>query len=341
MLLALPLGAFVLRHLDPQNEMRMRQIAAKQGALRRTLGQPRLLVCGDSSVSFGINPEVLRATTGLASINLGYSAASGALALLGVAEEAAQPGDTLVLSIIPSLMDGAVQSTPEGRLMAMMYGHPEIAVGGREPLIPFTPTERLRTWLSAYSPSQRVVANDLGRRLMGMQGYRYSTCVLDQWGYIANNVVIPHGYGEFHPPKLSQAWHLVLEKYVAWMHARGVRVFYALPWFEVPTGGAERGAQDTRACLDDINQVVEVLRGEPFELKEDTSLFADTEVHLTLTAAAERSRQLGQAVNAVADHQTHLLENAPAPKDETAANTPTTRTPGQVALGVASVASCR
>lgn len=278
----------------------MRQIHIKEAAVARTRGAPRLLVCGDSSVAFGMDPAVLTKTTGMPAINLGYTAGCGALALLGVGDYAAESGDTLVLSIVPGIVSKAPAPEPEGRVLAMMYGRPRIAAGGREPLIPYGVTEHLRTYSGACAPGFRLLLNDAGRFALRMPGFRYEDCAIDDWGYYSGKVIrtptpaedILPVQGAWHP--VLTAWSPALKEFVSRMRSRGVQIVYTLPWIYCSKEAHARAAAHAKAFMDEMSDIMPVVEEPDLGIKLDAELFSDTDVHLTVEGARERSRILGK-----------------------------------------------
>ena len=293
--LALVVGAFYLWRINPQNQVRLRQIHLKNTALARTAGAPRLLVCGDSSVAFGMDPQVLRETTGLSTVNLGYDAGCGALALLAVGARDARAGDVLVVSINPGLLSEQVEPVREGRLLAMLYGDPSIALGGSPPLVPDNLLQRLLTRLSVCSPTQRRMVNDAGRVALRMPGYRYEVCEIDADGYFATKVTLPHNPAVAFPD-FNARWQPVLAAYTRRLQTRGVRVFYALPWAECWPLALPPLRAGTDTYLQKVAEVMPVLHEADLGLKTDPALFSDTAAHLSVEGARQRSRALGEAL---------------------------------------------
>jgi hypothetical protein len=296
-LLGLALGGAYVLWVNPQNRNCLRQIRAKTAALERTKNEARLLVCGDSCVAFGLDPTILKEATGLPTINLGFVAGDGALALLGVADQAAHTGDTLVLSLLPGLLDSNVHPEREGRLLAMLYGQPSIALGGNPPLRPFGVTEHLLTYLSASVPGARLLVNDASRFALHLPGYRYEKCEIDEWGYYTGKVILPHDpfYDEIVPP--SPEWKAVLRQFVDRMQARGVRVYFSMPWHECTAERAALVRRETAAFLTQMGELMPVLREDDLGIKIDRSLFADTDFHLRQEGARARSTALGELLN--------------------------------------------
>lgn len=296
-MLGLGLGGFYLLRINPQDQTRLRQIHIKNAALARTAGHPRLLIGGDSTVAFGVDPAVLRETTGLPTVNLGYDAGCGVLALLGVGDRAAQAGDTLVMGLTAELMSSAVEPTREGRLLAMLYGDPSLAIGGQPALYPGGWLQDARTRLSLFSPTERRMINDAGRALLRMPGFRYENCAIDENGYFAGKVFFPFGpYETF--PAVNLKWKPALTAFVERLHRRGVRVYYALPWLCCRAERMPALQAGAEHYLRDVETMIPVLREPGYGLQTDATLFADTNAHMNVDGARWRSRSLGEILRA-------------------------------------------
>ncbi len=304
-------GAVYLLRINPQDKVRLRQISIKNAALQRTAGQPRLLICGDSSVAFGMDPTVLREVTGLPTVNLGYDASCGVLALLGVGDRAARAGDTLVVEFIVDLLATPAEPVREGRLLAMLYGDPEIALGGTPALLPNGPVQAILTRMSIFSPTEHRMVNDAGRVMLRMPGFRYENCAIDDEGYFTSKVVLPFpSYEAF--ATVNPEWKPVFTEFVARMRRRGVTVYYALPWLECQTEKVETLRVGAETYLQSVEKMIPVLREPGYGLQSDVSLFADTAAHLSVEGAQRRSRSLGEVLKARAG----LSKAQPGPMPE-------------------------
>ena len=294
-LLGLLVGAVYLLRVNPQDQTRLQQIHIKNAALARTAGQPRLLVCGDSTVAFGLDPTVLREVTGLPTVNLGYDAGCGVLALLGVGGRAARSGDTIIVQLTAELMVTPVEPVREGRLLAMLYHDPAIALGGSPGLFPDGLAQAALTRLSLFSPTERRMVNDLGRKLLRMPGFRYENCAIDENGYFTGRVFLPVvPYLAFPTGDLKAL--PTLHEFTMQMQARGVRVFYALPWIYCRPEQIDKLRTEAGAFLRTINEQVPVLREAGYGLQTDPGLYADTGAHPDVEGARRRSRSAGEAL---------------------------------------------
>ena len=279
----------------------MKQIRIKNAALQRTAGRPRLLVLGDSSVAFGIDPTVLHDVTGLPTVNLGYDAGCGVLALLGVGDRSIRKSDVVVVQLNADLLTSPVEPTREGRLLAMLYGEPAIALGGTPGLIPGGFVQTALTWLSLFSPTERRMVNDAGRVLLRMPGYRYEYCEIDDNGYFVGKVVLPFAPSKSFPPdyldnlKYSRP---ILKDFSARMQRRGAQVFYAVPWFQCEPEDVAKLQGQVEVYLQGIDPAMAVLREPGDCVQTDRGLFTDSGVHLSVEGARRRSRALGDVLNA-------------------------------------------
>lgn len=293
LLAAACLGAAYTAWLNPEITWLMQLRDVKQAAAERK-GPDRILLCGGSTVLFGLDSERIAQLTRRPVVNLGLHAGMGAPALLGFAAHFARPGDLLVLSVEPDLFMGAVEPMRLGNQFMVLAGLGDEAMGGVPPIEPTGPAFRTGQWLDVANPGLRQLANHLGKIITGRQVYRYSALRPDRFGYMRGKLQIPHppSHGA---PGLSNDWRTALMRFQAHMQARGVRTVYSLPWFETTLPPDDIRAA-CRKYLLDIGAIMPVLDDFDWQAMGDPDNFADSAGHLSLPGADMRSDALGAAL---------------------------------------------
>lgn len=302
LLAAIALGTWFTAAVDPEMGWMLELHRIKKAALQRAKS-PRILLIGGSSVAFELDPSVIAAGVGQPTVNLGIAAGLGATTLLGYADRAAQPGDLLLLSLEPPLLDegqpgGVFQPTALGRAFAALLRDPAMANGG---------SVRLGEWhflndglatetlLAPSTPGLQRIATYGGRIVFNRPPlFRYSATGFDSNGYAFQKLMLAHPVKP-QTPVLTDRWVAALDRFRRAQEARGVRVVYALPWLEVAPDAHARSLRATAAFLNRMNQVLPVVPDPGCGLiSPDTGLFSDTEAHLTVEGATMRSRQLAE-----------------------------------------------
>lgn len=289
------LGAVYTVRLNPEITWLI-QLRDNKRAAAESKGSDRILLCGGSTVLFGLDSERIAKFTSRPVVNLGLHAGMGAPALLGFAAHFARPGDLLVLSMEPDLFMGKVESMRLGNQFMVLAGMGDEAMGGVPPIAPTGIAFRAGQWLDVANPGLRQLANHLGKIITGRQVYRYSALRPDRFGYMRGKLQLPH------PPAhgtlgISGEWRRALTRFQANMQARGVRMVYSLPWFET-TLPPDAIRETCREYLLDIGAIMPVLDDFDWQAMGDPDNFSDTAGHLSLTGADKRSDALGEALAA-------------------------------------------
>jgi len=191
----------------------------------------RILICGGSSVLFGINAKLATERIDRPVINLGLHANMGGLALLGYVNQYARKGDMIILSIEPDLLAGKVESRKLGNQFMALKGYLRYAMGGRSSLTFQNICDYLKICMDVASPGLQQLINHLGKLILSRPLYRYEDLMADELGYIPKKIHQPHKPSTS-SPTISAAWLSVLSQYAHLMEAKGVQVAYSLPWFE-------------------------------------------------------------------------------------------------------------
>ena len=261
----------------------------KRAAAERAEGE-RVLVMGGSSVLFGVDTDELSRLLGKPAVNLGMHAGMGGLALLGYADSYSRPGDLLVISLEPDLLEGDVRTQRLGDQFLFLAGLSRYAQGGDPPLAPRGRLAPLEAGLSVCAPGLRQLANHAGKWAAGRKMYRYGDLRPNASGYLPEKISM-----DFPPVRdgiaMSPQWRDALAAFVAGQQARGVRVVYSLPWFLVDDPAAACGGY-----LKDLNAFLPIVRDYDWAAMRERANYSDTPAHLSVEGGELRTRALARAL---------------------------------------------
>lgn len=261
---------------------------ARSAALSQS-GKPKYVFAGGSSCAFQIDTKILENEFGIASVNMGFHAGTGAGVVAAVAMAECRPGDTLVLMIEPGLLTEDLAIPQLGYQALEIFVKPEAS----KVLVDLGIYHEADA-LMALRPGLYTVATMIGKWVLGKKDYRYNVQDIQSGGMITTpekrQLLSNSGYSRVVLPKRSLEF---LAGIVEMMKKRDVKVICILPWRygEGPDAvAARRGNED---YLDAVRPIMPVLDDGRLGLLEDAGAFADTSLHMTETAAADRTRGLG------------------------------------------------
>jgi hypothetical protein len=256
-----------------------------------------VMFVGGSTTAFGIDAAALEREGGIPAVNLAMHAGLGPVFLTGMGLTQVEQGDTLVLALEPSFLQGPIESKLFGLQMALLLERPKTVTWYRG-----GPT--LAEWLSALRPGAYHVFTMLGKLAMGKPLYRYSMEDYREGGWLVTNVRVPVGGGaggESEEAVENDQQHLLsadgvdfLKRVREEVEARGGSVVYLLPWSYVSSEHVGRARRQNARLLDEIEQILPVIREETLGAHSVAEDFADTSMHLTEEAAQRRTRALMQ-----------------------------------------------
>jgi hypothetical protein len=255
-------------------------------------------VVGGSSTTFGIDAALIEKKHGLPVANLGLHAGTGPEAIIGFGLAALEKGDTLIVSLEPGILTGPLSDPPNlGTQIAYALGLPEMIRWDRSQPEPMLPRE-----LSRLQPGGENLITMLGKLFLGLPLYRY-----DLSNSLPGGLLITDERRDFDtqihpdcaPPQidLSEEARAFLARLREECSARGIQVAYLLPWVYSPPEKAEPLRQAHNQFLNQVEQILPVLREAKAGVHEIREDFADTNMHLTAEAAAIRSKILGVQVD--------------------------------------------
>jgi len=249
-------------------------------------------VVGGSSTAFAIDAQMLENDYGLPVANLGLHAGMGPEACVGLGFAALKKGDTMILSLEPTMISEETNSKAMGTRFAYGLGKPELLDWRRTR----SPLDSVSSFFQLQPGGYHVVTM-LGKLALGQPLYRYSVDQMRPGGLQVTSekrsLTIPQKDSEAPQQyRLSEDGKRFLKNTKVEAERRGITVAYLLPWSYAPAESSEVLRSANRVLLGEIDEIMPVIF-EPnsgiHTAKED---FADTGQHLTAKAAIMRSTTL-------------------------------------------------
>lgn len=252
----------------------------------------KVIFAGGSMTLFAFQSEELFETKGIQSVNMGMTVGTGTPFLLSVAYEAAQPGDTLILLLEPSLLcSGEMEPTSLSVLTALRNGDLGNAFGHPVWDMP----EDWGLIIGSMRPGAYHSVTALLKVMFGRPPYRYPAGNVDASGYLFMSGVSPElqVFKKLNQPVLSEVGKEVLHFFRKRCDEKGVPLYYSLPWILCETESIGHNRDIYKRLEQDIAEIVPVLTDEYSGCREDPSLFYD-QVHLSPKGASQRTFLLAQ-----------------------------------------------
>jgi hypothetical protein len=290
------IGALYTWFFDP--EMKFWTQAAKQKlawveAVRAKHGYV-IGVVGGSTTTFGIDAEHIEREHGLPVANLGLHVGMGPETLVGFGLSSLRKGDTLVLSLEPSILTEEYPETSKlGSKLSLILGRPEMLEWDQE--VQALPIIKA---LAALPPGGYHVMTMLGKLGLGHPLYRYHISDSRPGGLQVTSERRPSALNQL--THESENWQLsdrgraLLARIRDEAGARGIRVAYLLPWAYVAQPEAEDARERNKQLLATISEYLPVIEESDFGARTNPKEFADSRQHLTQDAA--RTRSMGLAL---------------------------------------------
>lgn len=257
----------------------------KMARAEQVQGSKRVLIVGGSGANYANNAEVMEQELGIPVLNLGLDGPVGLNVILPSILDQVRPGD-IVLLIPEDLIlldeDGLLErSVPFG-----------IAIG-RPGLGGVPPKQLAQGFLMLGVPSLRAITKstiDLIEK-GEMTGY-YSDPFTDH----GDPTVTKYRQGKWwqwtiHKPISNHAIARLTE-FREEVEAKGATLIFSLPWVYGKTD--EKSLTNMKKIAEELEKIAPLIAydNETFNLKTDSSLFADTHHHLVPEARKIRAREL-------------------------------------------------
>ena len=249
-------------------------------------------VIGGSTTTFGIDAESLEREYGLPVANLGLHAGMGPDVCAGFGFAALQPGDTLIVSLEPSMLTEEHSGpTSLGVRMAWALGQPAILDWGNAS----APWQHLVN-PSKLQPGGYHVMTMLGKLALNQPLYRYSVEDSRPGGLQTTSERRPSALSQVGSEgdvvEVSESGHTLLAGIRDEAAARGIRVAYLLPWAYASDAEASQIRQRNKQLLQEVGKYLPVIEEPELGVRTEPDKFADSRQHLTEQAARQRSEQL-------------------------------------------------
>jgi hypothetical protein len=293
-LLAAIVGATYALRFDPElafwteaSKRKLSWVDKMRGKHGRVIG-----IVGGSTTTFAIDAQMLEEICGLPVANLGLHAGMGPEVCAGFGFTALQSGDTLIVSLEPSMLTGE-QSGPTslGVRMAWALGQPAILNWGNVS----APWRHLVN-PAKLQPGGYHVMTMLGKLALAQPPYRYSIKDTRPGGLQTTSERRPSALSEVASDggsiKVSEYGHTLLAEIRDEAAARGIRVAYLLPWAYASNSEANAVRQRNKQLLQEVGKYLPVIEEPELGLQTEPDKFADSRQHLTEQAARKRSEQL-------------------------------------------------
>ena len=263
---------------------------------------PRLLLVGGSATLFGMNAREIEAQTGYHTINLGTHAALGTACILHVAEQAAKPGDTVLVALEYDLYNHGKVKQPWAHSLIVDY------LVARDPAFLGTLTLSEKWTVFMLTPVGRLI-DGIKNRFRAEKPYNdeaigaYSVRNLDAWGDLIHhtrdhqltnregilhlNLALAGGVSEH-----AEGFETIAA-FCNWARSNDVRVLATFPNLcdhaEYQTPPAQRSAQNIKRFFASLNVPVV---GDYTNALFPEDYFFDTMYHLTDEGARARTQIL-------------------------------------------------
>jgi len=254
----------------------------------------KVIVCGGSSTAFSIDGERMLRGHGLPTVNFGLHAGMGPLFLVGIAAEAARPGDTVIVALEPDLLIKPFSSPDLGGQIGMALGRPGLVhasnlTGGRV------------HWVAnalSLRPGAYHFLTLLGKIVLRKPLYRYSPEGMTPSGWQRARDFRPFPEEPVPEGHLSPDARKFLVALRHWGETNHVQVAYSLPWCFVRPPQSAAFQRINARFLAEVAEILPVLKDPALGAHPVREHFADTEWHLTAEGAAARSDALAAQIKA-------------------------------------------
>lgn len=253
--------------------------------------QSKVVIFGGSSCGTSVDGERMLQRHGLPVANLGLHAGMGARVIGRYALEQLRPGDTLLVSVEPSLLTGSIKLESLGVQFA--FATRNLGLLGSPELLEWP------SLLLELRPGGYHALTLAGKIALRQPLYRYSLDELHRSGW--HEVVARRefdGPPEKNQPALSpeaRRWLASLREVCA---GRQVRLAYALPLGYCPDELAAQYRRHIVRFLLEVSELIPVLRDPGFGSDPVRAHFADTPWHPTVEGATWRTDELARQIKA-------------------------------------------
>jgi hypothetical protein len=258
-----------------------------------------IAVVGGSTTTFGIDAEYIEREHGLPVANLGLHVGMGPEALVGFGLSSLHEGDTLVLSLEPSILtEDYPENSKLGTKLSLMLTKPEMLKWHEQSYV--LPSVEA---IAMVPPGGYHLMTMLGKLVMGKPLYRYSIENLQPGGLqvteerrnFAAQMDVSNPGGT---KSISDHGVELLRAAVSAAEERGIKLVYALPWSYWPAETADERRVSNELLTNEIAEIVPVLYERSRGVHSKLADFSDSGQHLSADASITRSASLAHSIDA-------------------------------------------
>ena len=233
----------------------------------------------------------------LPAVNMGLEAPFGATLLTRWALGELRSGDTLIISIEPPRLTCNYEMFSSGCKLSNALGHPEwVYMPWERPLAPY-----LNTALRSNIGWKRLVVvwKSYSKKKKNKSRWPYTLAETDASGWQTTSRRKPvEELTPYYGRHLSEDNKQLLRWTRQWCERNGVRVAYSLAWAYSENQKAADLQAANRSLLEEIAEIVPVLKDPRLGVYGERAHYIDTFYHLDPEAAALHTDELAQRIKA-------------------------------------------
>jgi hypothetical protein len=254
----------------------------------------KTVIYGGSSCTFSIDGLHALEKHQFPLVNLGLGAGMGARVLTRFALASTRAGDTLIVSLEPSLLTEDLHPPHLGLQLAAALGELKLA-SDDDPATP--PTAPWLAFPAALRPGGYHVFTLLGKIVRGQAIYRYKPSDFQRDGRQRTTVRMPLEMPSG-PGTLTVGGKEFLRSLASYAKEHQIRIAYALPWRYAPLDKALMLQEANLKFLAQVSEFLPVLHDPQLGAYSESSHFADTPWHLDGDGALKRTDEVVREVQA-------------------------------------------
>lgn len=280
---------------NPEMRLNRKILAVKRSwiAEMRRESPSITVISGGSSPAFQIDTDLLHKEFGAHVCNTGLAAGLGLDGTVAYSSTFLKKGDRLLLMTEPPLLgEGGGELTAMAGQVLFLTGH-RGEIFFQKKLGPLSSFD----FLLKCRPGLTHCISMAGKLLLRKPLFRYRIEEFGRDGFASTSVRIPLGDAGSRVMlnTLTPQGRDFLKELKTWADAREIEVIYLLPVSYIAPDRLEEQREINRRFLQEIGEIIPVWNDVYMGCSSDPADFADTSLHMTKTAAQERTRVLGQS----------------------------------------------
>lgn len=267
---------------------------ADKHARLRSLGSPKLVFVGGSSLALGLDSELIERRTGIPVVNMAVNGGFGLRYMLDEVEGSLGPGDIVVLAPeydhwYGNLLDGGLN------MLWALRAEPRT----------LTSLSSANQYVNLIKHTPEFMQGKFLELLPGRPNPVYNREGFNRYGDFVNHLGLPphtplNGMDRIADEPFNPETATTLRQFVSRAGQRGASVLYTFP----PLADSQFELADNRASIDQVvahlSEVPGIMViGQPVDFVFPDELFFDTIYHLNAEGRARRSEVLAHALTAI------------------------------------------